>query len=69
MFKYILFLQLCNFVSNECIESTKYPIEFNKVEECTLAGYQTSLRMLPVLQNNYTEELYIKYTCIEVEDL
>lgn len=65
--KFILFLQLCLFVNNECMEPFNTNLKFDSFKECSIAGYQIILQEA----TNISEKDYNKFrpafifNCIE----
>ena len=64
--KFMLIVYACSVVYGACSEGVQSPELYNTHKECALAGYQTSIKAINILEESLVnkEKIFYKFNCL-----
>ena len=68
--KFVLLLTMCSYVSGNCLPPYEWPTKFNNAYDCSIAGYEESIRKLkeigPLEVNKH--KISITFSCSGIQE-
>ena len=64
--KILLTLILCSYVQGSCLQPYEWPVRYNSMYDCMIAGYEESQRKMEEIGKSEVNkhQLYIRFTCV-----
>jgi len=64
--QFMLIVYACSVVYGACGERVQSPELYNTYKECMLAGYQTSIKAINILEESLVnqEKIFFKFNCL-----
>ena len=64
--KILLTLILCSYVQGSCLQPYEWPVRYNNMYDCMIAGYEESQRKMEEIGRVEVNkhQIYIRFTCV-----
>ena len=64
--KILLTLIMCSYVQGSCLQPYEWPIQYDSMYECMLAGYEESQKKMKEIGRIEVNknQVYIRFTCV-----